>query len=438
VSASGRPESPEELRELLSRQTQAAAIELVYLEGAVRHSCLAQQLTFRRLEGCAPPAGPAVEAAPLGRADPVTIQLERIVELREARPAPEAYLEAAETAADVSMGLLQLAQVDPDAVSIPRLIGQLDGVDPQSETAVRTVRAARLVAEARPAAAMSLLPSLRPLVGELERVSTPELLKALLALGEEEPRVLAPLAEPLTDAYLGPETVRPVAIECLAVVAAQSPEDCLSATPELIAVLETADLPDRYALRTLYAIADLAPERVLPAGDRLGAIGVDEQQSEHNRLVAAACLGRLIDEDSAVALGYTDGFLEMVATCEGRLQQNAAAILSDLAKWHADRLEPHVDDFARMLGTDIDDGRVNASATLSYIAEDFPRSAGTAARAFAAMLEDTKPQVRTNGCWGAGHLDAAELVPQLEVLVREDEEAQVRNRAAWAIHEIDG
>jgi len=439
VTASGRPQTYEELCELLSRQTRAAALELVYLEGAVRRSCLSHRLTLQALEGGDPRDAPAVEAGPLGGADPVVVPLDRIVEIREASPPPEAYLEAAETAADVSMGLFQLAQVDPDAVSIPRLIGQLDGVDPRSNTAVTTIRAARVVAEERPAEAISLLPSLRPLVGELERFPSLELLKTLLALGDEDPMVLAPLAEALTAAYLGSEpTVRPVAVECLALVAAQSPEDCLSATPQLIAVLETDDQPDRYALATLLAIADIAPDRVVPAGDTLGAVVVDDDQSERNRLAASACLGKLIDEDTAVALTHIEGFVEMVGTCDGYLRQNAAALLSDLAVLHTDRLEPHVGKFATMLETDLDDGRVNASAALSRVAEDFPRSAGVAARSIAAMLDDAEPQVRTNGCWGAGYLDAAELVPQLEVLVREDEEAQVRNRAAWAIHEIDG
>lgn len=52
------------------------------------------------------------------------------------------------------------------------------------------------------------------------------------------------------------------------------------------------------------------------------------------------------------------------------------------------------------------------------------------------MLDDDFSWTRSNACWALGYIEAEHAVERLEDLKQYDPEKEVRNAAAFAVHEI--
>ena len=90
-----------------------------------------------------------------------------------------------------------------------------------------------------------------------------------------------------------------------------------------------------------------------------------------------------------------------------------------------------------MLSIDDPYTRINASGALSRVAEDFPESVEQFTPLFIELLSDEESLVRVNACWALGHLRAREAEPVLEQRAQDDENADVRTRASWALAQIE-
>ena len=77
--------------------------------------------------------------------------------------------------------------------------------------------------------------------------------------------------------------------------------------------------------------------------------------------------------------------------------------------------------------------RINTTAALARLAQTHPDEIEPFTDRFVARLEDDHELVRVNACWALGHLEADTARTELESVAVDDEDADVRTRAQWAL-----
>lgn len=384
-----------------------------------------------------PSAAPALRCVPVDPAEePFSIRVESILTISVYVPSPDEYMASAETPKERAVGLRRLASVDPTAVDVPTLVGILDG---NATTARRNaLRGLRLIAESRPQDCPPAIPAIRSDIEGTDRHLRANALATLRAIGDEDPTAIAHLVDDIRPALRAEDgTVRREATRCISAIASEYPSDVTEAVEALAAILEEGASGREYAVYSLSRITTEHPEEVRPVADVLAETIRDRTLSESSRVNATAALGRLVGEDPSIGLDVVGTVATLVDTEHSRLRNNAIGLLGDVAAVHSDAVEPHTPAIAKALTVDDTYTRVNASATLSRIAEDFPSAVSTYRETFETLLTDEEAQVRENACWALGYLRASESRETLHERARRDENADVRKTASWALDRID-
>ena len=301
------------------------------------------------------------------------------------------------------------------------------------------VRALRQVAKVRPADCTPAIPILQTLLESGDHSARADVLATLQAIGETDPGAIAPLADDLIP-YLDSNivSVRREATRCVATIAAEDPDDVVDAVPTLTTIIEDEADALPYAVYALSQITREYPDAVKPAADSLGDVILDDSLSDTVRLNATAGLGRVVGEYPSVGVDIVDDVATLLTAEDPQLQNNAIALIGDVAIIHTDVVEPYTEEISELLTVDDTYTRVNASGALSRVADDFPDSVAHVTPTFIELLSDDDPRVRENACWALGYLVAQDATAPLENRAHGDENADVRTRASWALDQING
>jgi len=425
-----------EMQAYLDTVSDAPGLEIEYHDAKTTrtqrlYGAVPVSRTFER-----PAAAKTLRCYPVDPASDVfTVRVDEIQRLQNIDLPDAVFGEVAETPAAEAIGLTRLAAIDTAAVPLPKLLHLLN---PGAEDPARTrqaLKTLRTYAAERPTDATTAIPVLRGLLtyDELGPVAARETVKTLRILAEADAEAVAPVADDLRR-YLnynfdGPpkDTAR-----AFAAIAEIHPEDVIEAVPALADLIDDREKGLAYATYTLALISRDTPAAIKPVAATLGRALADESINTNARLSAASAFGRTVAEDPALGVEYIDAVLSTLESSDHKLRNNATAILGDIAQTHSDVVKPHVDDLAPYLTVDDRFTRVNTSGALSRVAEDFPESVEHLTGTFIDLLADDDPLVRTNACWTLGYLEADEAVGVLGKRAHEDDDQEVRNRAAWA------
>jgi len=80
--------------------------------------------------------------------------------------------------------------------------------------------------------------------------------------------------------------------------------------------------------------------------------------------------------------------------------------------------------------------RINSTAALSRVAQDFPAALEPHTDLLIELLKDDHHLVRENACWVLGHIEAEEAREGLRS-ARDDGQESVRTRARWALARLE-
>jgi len=367
--------------------------------------------------------------------DVFTVRVDEIQRLQPIDLPDAVFGEVAETPVAEAIGLTRLAAIDTAAVPLPKLLQLLQTGGEDADRTRQALKALRTYAAERPADATTAIPVLRGFLTDdgLGPVAARETVKTLRIIAEADAGAVAPVADDLRP-YLDYNFDGPPkdAARAFAAIAEAHPDDVAGAVPALAPLIEDREKGLAYATYTLALVSRDTPAAIKPVAATLGRALADESINTNARLSAASAFGRTVAEDPSIGVEFVDEVRSALASRDQKLRNNATAILGDIAQMHADVVEPHVDDLAPHLTVDDRFTRVNTSGALSRVAEDFPESVEHLTGTFIELLADDDPLVRTNACWTLGHLDADDAVAALAERAHEDEDQEVRNRAAWA------
>jgi hypothetical protein len=426
------------LSSFLEEHGDAPGFELAYTGDGVERTRLVHDVSPHARSFERPAAAPAVRCTPVApNADPFTVRVDAVDRLSVAEPPSDLYLADARTPAERATGLRRLSEARPEAVRVSSVLALLDGGAHDPYWQRDALRAIRHLAAARPDECAPAVPILRPLLAGDDVVSPADALAALRSIGEDDPMAIAPAIAEITP-YLTSDgaPAHREAARCLAAVAGAAPEDVVDAVPALATVLEDEAPGQEYAVYALSQVTSEYPNEVRPCVGALTGVVLDESLDAGVRLNATAALGRIVGEDPSVALGVVDDVVALFDADHHGLRNNAVALVGDVATVHADVVEPHVDDLAPFLTADDAYARINASGALARVAADVPASVAHLEPAFLDCLSDDDPRVRENACWALGHLGASAAEAALSERATGDENADVRDRAAWALSRL--
>ncbi len=441
-SAGIMPVDASHLSSFLDEYSDAPGFELTYTDGGAERTELLHDMSVLQRTVDRPSAVPTAECTPVSpAADDFTIPIGDIEMLSIAEPPVDLYTATAETPEETAIGLRRLASVNPEAVRVASVLALLDTAHEDTADSHTRDRAAldalRQVASVRSEDCTPAIPVLRSLLGDADPEIQLGVLATLSHLGRHDPTAIAPLTDEIRTALASSDSrVRGRAARCLAEIAADHPADVVAAVPSLAAVIED-DLDDApYAVFALSRVADPYPDEVKPVVSTLAETAVDDAAHEQVRLNATAGLGRVVGEYPSVGVELVGDLIDLLDTENDRLRNNAIGVIGDVAIVHTDVVEPYIDVIAPLLDDDDEFARVNASGALSRVAEDFPDSVAHLTPTFVELLSAESPVVRENACWALGLLGAEEAESALAERATEDDDANVRERATWALNRI--
>jgi hypothetical protein len=261
-------------------------------------------------------------------------------------------------------------------------------------------------------------------------------MSCIAAISTEQPDAVAPFAEELTP-HISAEARSAAAAQCLADVAANDTADALHAVPALETLVAYRGPGFEHALFALNRIAADHPGEVRPTASTLTAALADDSLPTGPRLNAVAALGQVTSEYPDTGVDAIDAAIELLDADDQMLRANAAGLLGDVATVHANELVSHVDDLAPSLDAEDDYALINASAALARIAERHPPEVDQLADRYISLLDHDHRLVRLNACDALAHLTASQAADTLDRVRRRDEDEQVRQRAEWALSEIN-
>ncbi|WP_049894125.1 HEAT repeat domain-containing protein [Salinarchaeum sp. Harcht-Bsk1] len=430
--------SPSELTTFLERHPNTPAFEIEYETTTPKPALVADidpiDSTLDR-----PAAAPAVECSPVdGRRDSFTVRIDEIHTVALADPPAQQYVADAETIAEEARGFRRLSTSDPHEIDVVDLLALLEQAAPGSRGRKRILEALEGIASERPKDCAPAVPVIREILGDDDTTATAAALAVLRPIGEELPEEIAPAFEAV-GSYLDAEDpgARYEATRCIVAIGEEYPADIEPAAEELAAIFERGGRSRRYAVWGLRLIAGESPKAVEPFAPSLLTAATNRELSDEIRLNATAALGRVVHESPSVGVDHVDEIATLLDEDAQRLRNNGVALLGDIALIHTDAVRPYVDQLVPLLIVDERYARINASCVVARIAEDYPASVEQLVGEFVELLDDDDPTVRENACWALGHVQADTAASSLQRVAGNDEEADVRTRAMWALSEIE-
>jgi hypothetical protein len=433
------PTDTSHLSSFLDEHSDAACFELTYTAAGEEVTELLWSVSQDTTQLNQPSTAPAILCTPLAPGDDqFVVDLDAIELLSVVEPPPETFTAHAETPPQKATALRRLAETTPNAVRVSSVLALLDETNVSRRQQEDALRALRSVATVRPADCTPAIPILRSILKETDPAAPDVALATLAAIGEHDPADIA-AATPEISPYLDStrESVRRDAAACLATIAREYPSDVGEAAPALAALVEDGIDGQHSAVAALERIARDYPAAVTPAANVLQEVLRDDSLSDEVRLLATAALGRIVDNSPSLAVDVIDDVAQLYEADNYRLRNNAIALTFEIAALHTDVVKPYVDEIAAVLTADDAYTRTNASGTLARVAEDFPESVDHVTPTFINLLTADDERVRENACWALGYLRASNGKEALERRVNEDRDRDVRERARWALSQIE-
>jgi len=338
----------------------------------------------------------------------------------------------------MATALYRLAETKPETVRVSSILTLLERDIEDTFGEKRAMKALRRVAASRPSDCTPAIPILHSLLEDPEFTEAASALQTLRHIGTDTPEDIAPIGEAIRP-YLESTivTARREAARCLALIADDYPSDVVDAVNELAQVIVDGADGQEAAVVALSNVSREFPKEVEPVADTLGAAALDQSASNKMRLHATAGLGQVVDDSPDAAIGLIDDLVELFDEDNYKLQNNALALIYDIAEIHTDLIEPHVDDIAALLVVKDSYTRINASGALARVAADFPESVRHMTPVFSRLLSDEDPRVRENACWLLGRLQVSDARESLQERAENDSKTEVQTRAQWALAQID-
>jgi hypothetical protein len=434
TSAGIMPVDAAHLDSWLKEQTEAAGFEIHYTESSCERTTLCRTISMIRktMSRAVEPTVRCLPAAP--GEDSFGVGLTDIEEVHVVSPPMDVYLPETDDPVERAGALADLAADNPYAVDISQVLVLLDQTDDAPQA--NALEALRELASTRPKACTPALPILRSILEGDCRTPKPAL-AVLECLAEVDAADVAPMADVIASYLTEAEAdVRRQAAICITTLTEADPADTVETVPALTKLLEDRTA-SHHAAHSLSLLAEADPEAVTPAPVLADAL-TDDTLTDGARLGATAALGRVANRDPTVAVGLVDDVAALLEVENPKLRNNAAGLLWEVSRLHADHVEPYVERVAELLSVDDDLTRVNASAILARVAEDRPGVAREYIEHLRRLLTDSHHLARENACWALGHLEDSASREALQAASFEDDHESVRKRAQWAVARIDG
>ena len=423
------------LRSFLDEHADADAFELAYHSDHGSQQRLVGDASIVERTVRRPAAAITVECVALPPSgETFRVRLDDIRSLQAVEPPADLFTVDGETPLARAKSLADIAATAPDQVEFATVIDLLDSDD--STVRETVLDAVQSLAEARPEGCLTVLPALRSHLAD-DTHATP-VLKCLAPIAAARPADIAPFV-PDVIPYLLTDDARQQrsAARIISEVASDHPADVVDAVPALSAIVANELAGFDYALFALNRTAAEHPDEVRPAATTLTEVLEDESLDVQPRLNATAALGRIASEYPDAALDAIEPLADLIDADNQRLRANAAGVLGDIAKGHATELVPYVDQLAVLLESDDDYALVNTTAALSRVADTNPTAVEHLTKQYISLLDYDHRLVRLNACWMLGHVRADPAASRLDDVRINDDDERVRNRAAWALTEID-
>lgn len=440
-SAEITPHGVEHLRAFLEDHDDALALEVTYTDDGERTRLVADmRLLERTLDR--PAAKPTVACRPL---PPTTedwhVAIDDIQHVATAEPPAVMFDTDADTPRARAEALRGLASVAPSEVTVEEVIDVLTtpepphGAPPHSDA----LDALGQLLEERPDDCAAQLPTLAEhLESTTDETVRVAVLEAMANVGEHRPADLAPYADAAVP-YLTAdnEAARARAAHCISNIAAHDAADARDAVADLERHVDDRSPGLAYSIYALNSIAEDHPEAVEPAVETLAAVLSDPECADGIRLNASSTIGRIASESPEAAVGTIETVGSLLAAENDRLRANAAGILGDIAKARSDLVVDHADGLGALLDAEDDHSISNAASALARVAEVAPERVERYSDRFRALLGHDHEIVRLNACWALGHVGNEEAIERLEERRTADDSERVRERAQWAIAELE-
>lgn len=263
-------------------------------------------------------------------------------------------------------------------------------------------------------------------------------LRVVASVGSEYPAQVTPAIDAVID-VLDPERDPEVQADAIRVVDAVSEHDprvVVDAAPRLAALLEDDPPVPGTLLAALTRIAGVDPDAVAPLVPTL--LGLIEEGDEQRRIGALSIVGMVAKEYPNVAESSIPVLVELLDAEPYKVRGNAAGTLAELADQYPGELRSVVPRCIELLDDDYEKNRYNATSILAHIAKEYPGDVEPAIDPLIEILEtEDFAYSRSNACWALGYMAAAAALETLEELVADDHHEEVRDAAAFAIHEIE-
>ena len=327
-----------------------------------------------------------------------------------------------------------LAATAPELVEVESLRPLLAASDPQVRyTAVRT---AETVLAATPAAGIELVDALADRLDDRELTAL-YAVRSLIHVAEGYPDAVASEAGALTGCIdSGDSLLATAATRLLLYIAEHDPAAAIDATPALASLLSpTPTRARRQALATLGMLAEPYPEEVRPLVPQLCSL-LDTDDPQY-RISCTAALGRVTAEYPDAAAPAVPTLLDQLAMDDPELRGNAVGVLGDIAQRFPTDIAPYTDELGPMLDDDDPTVRSNTAGTLARIADEKPRHVREFVPELIELLEDSWLRSRVHACWALGYCGDDAAVDALDDARHTDPDEAVRDRAAWALDQIE-
>lgn len=93
---------------------------------------------------------------------------------------------------------------------------------------------------------------------------------------------------------------------------------------------------------------------------------------------------------------------------------------------------------SNFLDEDYEKNRYNATSILAHVAKEHPADVEPAVEPLIEILETEEfAYARSNACWALGYVAAPAALEALEERLEDDPDEEVREAAAFAIHEVE-
>jgi len=423
------------LRAFLDEHAAADAFEIGYRGDEGRHQRLVADASIVERTVRRPAAAITVECVALPPSgDTFRVRLDDIHSLQAVEPPAELFTVDGETPLARARSLADIAATAPDQVEFATVIDLLDSDD--STVRETVLEAVQSLANPRPEDCLTVLPALRSHLADGTHAT--RVLDCLVPLATARPADIAPFLVDVIPYLLTDDAQQQrSAARIISEVASEHPADVIDAVPALSAIVSNQLAGFEHALFALNRTAAEHPGEVRPAATNLSAVLKDDSLDTEPRLNASATLGRVASEHPDAAVDAIEPLVDLLDAESQRLRANAAGVLGDVATVHATELIPHVDQLAVLLESDDDYALVNTTAALSRVADTNPAAVEHLTEQYITLLDHDHRLVRLNACWMLGHVRADPAASRLDDVRINDDDEQVRNRAAWALTEID-